>query len=423
MISYQDKQKITDFRETFRRLINPQKNKDTDEIVDALFYNIECIYEEYKTTVPYIDANKEPYKFHILQPVNGQYTLLDFLLNRAISNIDCIFPHNDNAYDHGKVLKINTKRYEKERSKYSEDFIQKQYQKSKLHESGHALHVCDTVKDNCIHSRDASSFYENYVGFYKKLQGFEQTLSYKYPNILHSYDIKNATQKYHSSVTNSHPFRNSNLDEAVTEYYATKYAGLYNDISNFGFSYVSTTPKSIIIAAPNHLNGYSHSSHFMYHLENLVSKPAMFESIFFESEAALQEFSNKYATLIEQIWSTDNGTKEFPNCPDAFSKLKYLFTVACNHDSISSPEHIQRKTIIAHLILESIFSFAYHQEWTKGHTSQDKIKEISKLSYCFSPIIYHTSKNEWINSPTKDWYKKQYDLINNSIKNDEPSTM
>ena len=421
MIPYNDKIKINDFREAYRKIMNPNNSKDINEIIDALFYNVERNYEEYCSTVPYVSANREQYNFHILKPVNGRYSLLDFLLNRAISNIDCINPCDENAYDHTKVLLINTKRYEKERSKYSEDFIKRQYQKSKLHETGHALHVWDTRQDNSIHSRNFSPWYSNFISFKQKLQGFEQLLGFKYSNMLHPFETQDATQTQHSSVNTSYPFANHNIDEAVTEYFATKYSGLYEDTSNFGVSYVNTKPKIIAIAAPNHLNGYAHSSHFIYHLENLVSKPAMFDSTFFESDTALREFSAKYASQIEQVWSMNSTSKEMPNCTDTFGKFNYLFQTACNHNSTNSPEHIQRQTMAAHQLLDWIFIFAYKQEFDKGHISNERMMEISKLSYSFSPIIYDSDKKEWNNSPIKNWYKDTYEIIKNSKGNEEPS--
>ena len=422
MIPYNDKIKINDFREAYRKIMNPNNSKDINEIIDMLFFNVERNYEEFYSTVPYVSTNREQYNFHILKPVNGRYSLLDFLLNRAISNVDCIFPCDENAYDHTKVLLINTKRYEKERSKYSEDFIKRQYQKSKIHETGHALHVWDTKRDNNIHSRSASPRYSNFIGFKQKLQGFESILGSKYPNMLHSFEVRNVTQTQHSSVNSSYPFANHNIDEAATEYFATKYSGLYEDTTKFGVSYVSTKPKIMAVCAPNHLNGYSHFSHFIYHLENLVSKPAMFESTFFESDISLREFSTKYASQIEEVWSTNSASKEMPNLTDTFSKFNYIFQTACNHNTTNFPEEIQRKTMIAHQLLDLIFIFAYKQEFDKGHISNEKMMEISKLSYSFSPIIYDQSKNEWINTPSKIWYKDMYEIIKNSKMNKDQSS-
>lgn len=421
MIPYNDQIKINDFKRAFKIIMNPSNNKDINEIIDALFYNVERNYEEYYSTVPYVFATKEQYKFHILKPVNGRYSLLDFLLNRAISNIDCIYPSDENAYNHAKILLINTKRYEKERSKYSDDFIIKQYQKSKLHESGHALHIWDTIRDNSIHSRDTSPFYPNFIGFKQKLQGFERILGSKYSNMLHSSEVQNVPQAKYSSVNTSYPFTHHNIDEAVTEYFATKYSGLYGNVKDFGFYYVSNKPQNMAIVTPNHLNGYAHSSHFIYHLENLVSKPAMFESTFFESDAALREFSTKYASHIEHVWSKNSASKEMPNYTDTFSKFNYLFQTACKPSPTTLSEDDQRKTMTAYQLLDWIFIFAYKQEFNNGHIPKKRMMDIAELSYYFSPIFYDSVKKEWINSPIKDWYNELYKLLKKPIGNEEQS--
>ena len=411
MISYNDKIKINDFREAYKKIMNPHNNKYLNETIDALFYNVECNYEEYCATVPYVSANQEQYPFHILKPVNGQYSLLDFLLNRAISNVDCIYPCDENAYDHAKILLINTQRYEKERPKYSEDFINKQYHKSKLHETGHALHIWDTTKDNSIHSRDSYFEYSNFVGFKQKLQGFEKHLCFKYPNMLHSFEIANTPQTAHSTINQSYPFASHNIDESATEYFATKYSGLYKDTSTFDAVSVNAKNKFLMLAVPNHFNGYAHSSHFIYHLENLVSKSAMFESMFFENDIALREFSNKCASQIEKIWSRNSYLKLLPDFKDSFSKFNYLFQTACNHNSNNASKQVQSQTMLAHQLLDWIFLSSYHQEFTKGNISVEQMMEIAKLSYSFSPVIYDSEKKEHTFTPIKLWYKDIYAIM------------
>lgn len=117
----------------------------------------------------------------------------------------------------------------------------------------------------------------------------------------------------------------------------------------------------------------------------------------------------------------NSTSKEMPNCTDTFGKFNYLFQTACNHNSTNSPEHIQRQTMAAHQLLDWIFIFAYKQEFDKGHISNERMMEISKLSYSFSPIIYDSDKKEWNNSPIKNWYKDTYEIIKNSKGNEELS--
>lgn len=239
--------------------------------------------------------------------------------------------------------------------------------------------------------------------------------------MLHSFETQDTTQTIYSGVAASCPFADSSIDEAVTEYFATKYSGLYEDTSNFDISYVSTKPEFMAIAAPDHFNGYASFSKFIYHLENLVSKQAMFDSTFFESDMALREFSAQYASQIEKVWSINLSSKEMPNYTDTFEKFKYLFRTACYLQSIGSPEYIQRRTMDAYILLDLIFIETYKQEYEKRHISNERMMEISKLSYFLSPIIYDSEKKEWNNSPIKNWYRDTYEIIKNLKGDEEPS--
>lgn len=106
MISKEDKIKIEDFKNIFRMTVNFNNDELINKVVDDLFKNVECIYEEYKDEISYVPVEQETYKYHILQPVNGKYSLLDFLLNRAISNIDRIYITDENSYSTDKLINI-----------------------------------------------------------------------------------------------------------------------------------------------------------------------------------------------------------------------------------------------------------------------------------------------------------------------------
>lgn len=412
MISYQDKIKIEDFKNAFKKCMNPSRNPEKDKVIEDLFLNVTCNYDEYKSSVPYVLASQETYSYHVLKPVNGKYTLLDFLLNRAISNIDEIIVNDENSYDHSKILLINGKRYENKRKNYSDVFIERQYQKSRLHETGHVLHAYDTVRDGAIHCRK-SKMRPNLVELKEKLAIFETVLGKKYPNMMHPNEIKSAPTTSHSSLTSSYPFRDHNLDEAATEYFATKYSRLYQETDAYKFVSVTSKPIPMAIAAPNHFNGYAHSSKFMYHLENLVSKSSMFQSRFFESDAALIEFSKKYSKEINDTWKKYASNKQFPNysddCPDL--KFKYLFRSACNHYTLQSPESVQKLTYNSHNMLENIFALAYHKEIESSRIPKDKALEILNQGYAFSPIIFDAKKQGWVPSPLKCWYKDAYTTL------------
>ena len=74
----------------------------------------------------------------------------------------------------------------------------------------------------------------NLTDFKEKLSGFQKILSYKYPNMLHEWMIPESTEQRDLEAQDKLCICNKEMyEEAFTEYYAIKYAGLYDDISHY----------------------------------------------------------------------------------------------------------------------------------------------------------------------------------------------
>lgn len=403
MISKEDKAKIEDFKEVFRMTVNPTNDEDINKVVDDLFKNVEYNYEEYKDEVPYISVNQETYKYHILQPVNGKYSLLDFLLNRAISNVDVISINNDNHFVN-KGLSIDKNRYEGNRSSYSDDFIKKQYQKSRMHETGHAIHAWDVKQDDAIHSR---------VDFKKKVQLFNELLGYKYPNLLPINEIKNKLQNSDANWRGSkRAFVDPHFDEASTEYFATKFSKLYVDIDNYKCNYVcQTDDKNEAVYVPNNFNGYSTGACLMFHLENLVSKRNIFQSNFFSNNNAINEFIIKYSSVLEKVLKFHNEdlhelflNKKAHNLGEKFATV---FSRACT-ETPNDPERskkTQENIALCYEIMNKIFQQSYLQELSAGRISKEQMLMILPMCYVLSPVEYNKEGKAWVDTPTRNEYK------------------
>ena len=411
MISKEDKIKIEDFKNIFRMTVNFNNDELINKVVDDLFKNVECIYEEYKDEISYVPVEQETYKYHILQPVNGKYSLLDFLLNRAISNIDRIYITDENSYSTDKLININKSRYEEERTNYSDTFIEMQYRKSRLHETGHALHALDANNDDTIHSKDD-------VDFKKKVKLFNELLGYKYSNLLQVSDIKNKSQKIYGWRGGKTPFLQFSLDEASTEYFATKYSGLYADNKNDGLSYICQTIDKIEgVMVPNRFNGYSTGSCLMYHLENLVSKKSIFQSMFFANGRAIEEFVIKYSKQIENV--LERYKKElqvkFPelNQFKTYGKFLSIFLRACTPQSNGFCKEVQEKNALYYEIISKMFAYSYVQEYNSGRISKEKMLEILPMAYRLSPVVVDKTKNEWIDSAVRKGYKTMFKELQN----------
>lgn len=419
MISKEDKAKIEDFREVFRMIVNLKNNKDINKVVDDLFKNVEYNYEEYKDEVPYVSVNQEKYKYHILQPNDGKYSLLDFLLNRAISNVGSIWITNDNSYSSEKIVSINNNRYEKEKTNYSEDFIEMQYRKSRLHETGHALHALDEREDNTIHNRKDKDFK-------KEIQLYNELLGYKYSNLLQISDIKGISQNVYG-WHNKHSFVDYTLDEASTEYFATKYSGLYENDKNDGVTYICRTEdKTEGVSIPNRFNGYSHGSCLIYHLENLISKKSIFQSLFFANDEASEEFFMRYSEQIEKVLERykEEQQSKLPKFSQfkTYGKFRSIFSYACTPQPAGARQEMQEKFTLCYEIMSAIFAYSYLQEYNMGRISKEKMLKILPMAYRLSPVVVDKEKNVWVDTPIRKGYKDFYKMIKEPKKDNKDTS-
>ena len=89
-LSSEEKTKVIDFMEIYRKYVNPDSDNEINTIVDYVFDTIIKVYFEYKDIVPFISVNDDNYEYYIIKPIDGKYTLLDYLINTIIQNLDSI---------------------------------------------------------------------------------------------------------------------------------------------------------------------------------------------------------------------------------------------------------------------------------------------------------------------------------------------
>lgn len=417
MISVEDQKKINDFREAYRKIMNKDNDEKVNKVIDGIFYNVECNYRDYQPYVQYVSVEQEPYQYHILQPIDGKYSLLDFLINRAITNIDAIDFCGQNGYTHHKMLMINPSRYDMLKGEHSEEFIKKSKLKSILHESGHAIYNKDFVRDGYVHcsrKRNEENHPEAHIsGFTEKMKEFYNILGSKYPNLINQrmfYEApieKEVQDKSRSTICD-----NLNYEEAFVEYFSTLYSGLYKDTTNYyPFSMgKETNGKTPAIFVPDYKNGYAHFAKFIFHLDNLVSKEAMFESKFMSTDRVFQEFGQKYSDIINGVWEAEN----LPPQPDSVSKIKYLFKSVCREFNEALTDEERKYLLRYHYILDRLFTHAYVQEIKNGNISREKMIKISRIASRLSPVTYDKNSNNYRATAVKEWYDNQCAVLEKS---------
>lgn len=298
-LSIEERQKIFDFQKTFNQTINPDNDEEIRFVTFLSFLVISKVYLNYKDTCPVVSIKDDSYAYYVIQPTNGKYQLLDYLINKLIDGIHSIELGNNknNEYNYGhKILSLNSTRYD---STKFDDYIKnsnleksKLYLKSIAHELGHAIHCCHIYEngdgivvptcyknsDNTIEFTENNEKYKR--EFIKKRKNYEK-LSHKY-NILRVNENTPIQKSYNISPSNISGWDSKVLEESFTEAEAEDYANLtikYRPLKDNMF-FVSKTVD----------NAYSLGANFIKSYLELCSKKDQFEISFLGKKPKFEDY-------------------------------------------------------------------------------------------------------------------------------------
>ena len=408
-------QKIKDFNYAYKVAMNPYANKAIDGIIDSLFENVECYYEHFKDSIIQVPADIENYRFHLIQPSGEEkksYALLDFLINRAISNLDGIELTDEDSSFKNRRLSFNTSKY-REYQRYDNPALTlSAKRKTLLKETGKVLYSYDSDSCNTLHT-SLECGRPNAFTPVTKLGAFIGCLKSKYPEMLTVDQVINAVKNQDCNNTGKIPFNSEVLALTATEYYSTKFADMLGEENKQFYKPLITAhlsgdkPKKMLVLTPNSLSRFAGGGRFFYHLENLVKKPAMFSSMFFGREDAIKEFACNYKSHIDKVW--DDFYKKSEDQPEirTDAKFKALLVNACDMTK-TDDEQKNAQRYISQSALDLIFLKAYIQEYEAQRISKTRFTEICRESGMISPSIYDEEKDEIRHSRTKAVYDKMY---------------
>lgn len=303
------KEKLNDFKNAYMQIFNKDNNDYMTLIINTIFDNVEKNYEEFSDEIEKVSVIQENDELNILKPVNGYYSLLDFLLNRVFKNIHKFnFNGGNNGLNmynaYSGLVTINPNRYDSYYSMgFSDDFLLQQKRKSIMHESCHALEN----KRECDYFSAESLTIANHL---KKILEPKYYINTKFENV--------------SDKVRIPPFdRISILEEGLTEMYASLNSGVLrysvsdsnlrdairnNNVRKDSNGKVTTSLQR------NCFNGYKHSKYF-YQIRALVSKQSIFNSMYFGKKDMIEEFYEKYRDIINRHELTaDISIKNQINC-------------------------------------------------------------------------------------------------------------
>ncbi|MBR2678380.1 MAG: hypothetical protein IKE63_03080 [Bacilli bacterium] len=329
-LKLEEAHKLLDFQKVFNQNINPNNDQEIKAVSYLLFFTVAKVYLNYKDACPTVSVEDDPYKYYVIQPTNGSYQLLDYLINKLIDTVQKIEISNSNQYDYGhKILHLNNSRYGDIGDNISTDYdinsynleIAKLYLKSISHELGHALH-CYHYEDN-----DGLIIPAGYATYYEKLYNRKATKNdfvnriKNYEKLSLKYNIIKVDEK--TPVITSHNclpsetigWDNRDVEEAFTEMEAEDYANLDNPFTRY-------IDNNIIFISKTLDNGYTLGANYLRSYLNIIPKKDQFKVAFLGKDPTIniKDYSTLEDALHVLICNSD-GEFSFSN-----DELLHLFS-------------------------------------------------------------------------------------------------
>ncbi len=344
-LSEEEKTKIIDFMTIFREYLNPKHLSDINEVIDYVIDEIVKVYLDYKDIIPSVSVEDDLYSFYIIKPKNGKYSLLDYLINTVIQNLDSIEFVQGNVHSNYNMLKkkiiicknnimsLHDSVFDIIRKKINKKEYLKLFFKSALyHEIGHMLHYkIDEVLDNTVYVPadylSLSSFPPLRVFMSKRAKEEElarrkkivkeqarDRIRYRvsiYGCLKSKYDILSVDEIDNANIDVENkkiryeevclpPFLYINpVDEAFTECDAQMYSGLFeneifenNENGELECFYLPLDDEHILMTySPTH---YAFSASIGFAIKRCVSKESYFRTVFLRKNDLFLEFLGNY---------------------------------------------------------------------------------------------------------------------------------
>lgn len=164
-LTNEEKTKLKDFMDIYRKYLNPNNNPEINTIIDYIIDSIVKVYLEYKKVVPYVSVEDDKYQYYILKPIDGKYSLLDYLINTVIQNLDLLVLSEDKKacnynflmkkmfINKNNVMSLHPSVFDTMTGKIDrEKFLELLYKHMIYHEIGHMLHYkINNIEENTVY--------------------------------------------------------------------------------------------------------------------------------------------------------------------------------------------------------------------------------------------------------------------------------
>lgn len=310
MLTQSQKYKVEFFKTGFKEFL--KCNEEQSKIVDGMFQTLIDVYLYFKDEVPYVSVKDDIYPFYMITPSNGEYELLDYLLNKIVQNVENINTYSiGNQFDLGhKELGIDLSRYDDYQKNYSPMEIQLFKNKSIVHETIHALSFASFLQRQNSYVKAGSVDNAKSIEEYNKKREIYKSIN---PNTINKDRIKVFFGTGSDYIPGGRIYVEAFTEAfAVTLSHLREYANLMlqndnDDILKF-YSFVNND-LDFSIFTPNKFTGYKYASNYFYLIMQLVSKKSIFETMFLGKDTLVNEINSLddnldlFNYLGEKMWN------------------------------------------------------------------------------------------------------------------------
>lgn len=311
MVIKMNKERVKKYVEVWLRYIKHEDfdtlEKDIEMPLESFIVDmLENLYNRYSSSISYIPVKYDNYSDYIIAPVNGKYSLEDFLLNRLLRSISTFIyrdeshtfmPDSHYQHDFGEIV-IDKHRV---KTQYSDV---KQIRKLVAHEILHGL---------------KTQFFDGNFFRADRYYQMKEELKTIFPNEINDFDILYDQGNYnykHSGISYSSRFSKHNkreysslnledFDEILTELEA-----IFTTKDDYMVVADILKDGSYLIVLSNPDSSNTWITNYAFILDTLMDTQTLFIGLYLEPETFYKEFNVSYTQIFQKYYNSNLSALE-----------------------------------------------------------------------------------------------------------------
>ena len=375
-----NKSKINDFINVWAEVVGltGEENKKYRNFIKT---DIARRCEMYEQTIPTISTKDDNCNAYIIKPVNGQYSIEDFLLNRLmlglreVSFVGALEGNGGEYVAHDKMLNVNVGALDslaKDKATRHRGLQGKNVQivqKTIEHELGHCYKSLfnDGFKAPLGRGREQDEMYKKLIDALSKFENGKYASQIK---SLKDFDLEEYSDVIKTGVGDSrasysYDSRFTWIDELLNETEALELSNS-NDVHEIWPLQDENGRDSAsgnYVNVYNYLSGYSPFTGYGTILKSLLGKENTFRAEYISSVDIFKQFDQEYADIVQDVWGLD---------PQKYPPMKCIFL---DFDDIRSRKHFDENIMLK---LDEFFAKCYERKVEKVMTQGNLSPELKE---------------------------------------------